>query len=275
MATEQKLVSILVRTCNRPNILRGALESIRKQVYSNIEVVIVEDGENTAQEMIEAEFSDLNICYTCVGVHKGRTFVGNLALSMANGEYLNFLDDDDELFPQHVEKLVEVLEKSREKAAYAVAYESIVIYNEKQKCYNERNRKIRYRQPFNRAYLTFNNYIPIQSIMFARELYEELKGFDEQLDFLEDWDLWVRYSTATDFIYLDEVTSLYRVPYRKNERKENMYHAYNEVIKKFEQYNVQVNYYQMNRELEYVLEIIKTPKWKRVLKNIRDKMLYR
>ena len=39
--------------------------------------------------------------------------------------------------------------------------------------------------------------------MFDRSLYEELGGFDESLDFLEDWDLWVRYSTKTDFKFID------------------------------------------------------------------------
>ena len=60
---EKELVSIIVRTCNRPHILREALESIRRQTYPNIEVVVAEDGANTAQEMLETEFSDMNIRY--------------------------------------------------------------------------------------------------------------------------------------------------------------------------------------------------------------------
>ncbi len=57
------LVSILVRTCGRPNTLRETLISLRNQTYKNIEIVIVEDGENISQKMIENEFSDLNIKY--------------------------------------------------------------------------------------------------------------------------------------------------------------------------------------------------------------------
>lgn len=274
METEKKLVSIIVRTCNRPHILRETLESIRKQTYPYIQVVIAEDGANTAQKMLEEEFADMNICYACTGERKGRTVVGNLALSMATGTYLNFLDDDDLFFPEHVERLVHALEGAEEKAAYSIAYESVVVYDEKCRCYKEKKRKIRFRQPFNRTFLTFNNYIPIQSIMFARELYEELGGFDEQLDLLEDWDMWVRYSMKTDFIYVDEVTSLYRVPAQKMKRDGDMYHAYEEVTRKFEQYGRQMNYYEINRDLKYILEVIKTPKWKKVLKTLRDRVLY-
>lgn len=272
---EKELVSIIIRTCNRPHILRETLESVRKQTYSNIEVVIAEDGVNTAQKMLEEEFADLNIRYACTGERKGRTVVGNLALSMSTGAYLNFLDDDDLLFPEHVDELVNVLTGAKEKAAYSIAYESVVKYDEKRRCYRERKRKIRYQQPFNRTYLTFHNYIPIQSIMFSRELYEELGGFDEQLDILEDWDVWVRYSTKTDFIYVDKITSLYRVPAKQIKRDADMYHAYEEVTKKFAQYGAQMNYYEINRDLDYVLEVIKMPKWKKRLKAIRNKVLYR
>ena len=272
---EKELVSIIVRTCNRPHILREALESIRRQTYPNIEVVVAEDGANTAQEMLETEFSDMNIRYACTGERKGRTVVGNLALSMASGAYMNFLDDDDVLFPGHVEVLMEALSGAKERAAYSVAYESVAKYDDKKRGFREYKRKIRYRQPFNRTYLTFHNYIPIQSILFCRTLYEELGGFDEKLDILEDWDVWVRYSTKTDFIFVDQITSLYHVPTRKVKRDADMYHAFGEVTKKFAGYEARMNYYEINRELEYILEEIKTPKWKKVLKTLRDRVLYR
>lgn len=59
---------------------------------------------------------------------------------------------------------------------------------------------IRYKQPFNRLLLYTFNYIPIQSIMFQKSLYEEYGGFDEKLDNLEDWDLWVRYSQKQNLL---------------------------------------------------------------------------
>lgn len=275
MDTEEKKISIIIRTCNRPNILREALESVRDQTYKNIEIIVVEDGKNISQKMLEEEFSDLNIRYAYTGEKKGRTVVGNQALSMSTGEYLNFLDDDDLLFPEHVKILVERLNEVNECAAYSIAYESVVEYNRKKGGFKEYKRIVRYQQPFNRTYLTFYNYIPIQCILFRRSLYEELGGFDESLDLLEDWDLWVRYSTRTDFVFVDKVTSLYRVPRKQRKRDIDMYRAYQKVIKKFKNYELKVNYYDLNQDLDYVLNYVKTPKWKRCLKKVRDKLLYR
>lgn len=274
MYMNEKLVSVVIRTCNRPHILRETLESVRRQTYPNIEVVIAEDGSNTAQKMLMEEFSDLNIRYACTGECKGRTIAGNMALSMTTGAYLNFLDDDDLLFPEHIQELVKVLDGAKEKVAYSIAYESIVQYQKEKKYYKEYRRKIRYQQPFNRTYLTFHNYLPIQSVMFSRELYEELGGFDEKLDILEDWDIWVRYSMKTDFIYVDKITSLYRVPLKQVKRDAQMYHAFEKVTKKFEAYSKYMNYYEVNRDLKYICEEIKTPKWKKKLKELRNKILY-
>lgn len=270
-----ELVSIIIRTCGRPHVLRGALESIRNQTYKNIEVVIAEDGENSAQQMLEEDFADLNIRYVNTGNRKGRTVVGNLALSLATGEYLNFLDDDDLLFPEHVETLINVIRQSDNLAAYSIAYESVVKYDTKRNCYKEYKRWIRYRQPFNRTFLTFNNYIPIQSILFAKRLYEELGGFDETMDVLEDWELWVRYSTKTDFQFINKVTSLYRVPKKKTKRDADFYDAYLSIIEKFKKYDVCMNYYAINRDVDYMLNHLKTPKWKRFLKKIRNYVFYK
>lgn len=272
--TDKKCVSVIVRTCRRPHILREALDSIRKQTYQNIEVVVVEDGESMSRDMLFSDFSDLNIQYFCTGKQEGRTAAGNIGLSKAGGAYMMFLDDDDLLFPQHIETLVNALKDSGQRAAYSVAYESVVKYDAKKGNYHEVKRIIRFRQPFNRTFLCFNNYIPIQSILFERSLYEELGGFDETLALLEDWDLWVRYSVRTDFVFVDTVTSLYRVPLRKRKREADMYHAYQTVTEKYRNYSMQTNVWQTNRDLQYILDELKTPGWKKFLKRLRNKLFY-
>ena len=64
------LVSIIVRTCQRPEVLKEALISIDKQTYKNIEVVVIEDGPETAKKMIEDEFATMNIKYFATGPKK-------------------------------------------------------------------------------------------------------------------------------------------------------------------------------------------------------------
>ena len=64
--------------------------------------------------------------------------------------------------------------------------------------------------------------------MFRRTLYETKGGFDPELDNLEDWNLWVRYTLEQDFEMIDKVTSLYRVPARPEEavRRQNVLDDY-------------------------------------------------
>ena len=54
--------------------------------------------------------------------------------------------------------------------------------------------------------------MPIQTVLFQRKLFEQYGGFDPDLDNLEDWNLWVRFSLKHDFLMVPKVTSLYRVP---------------------------------------------------------------
>ena len=212
---EKPLVSIIVRTCGRPAVLRETLISLRKQTYENIEIVIVEDGEAKSEAMIKSEFSDLNILYHPTINKVGRSKAGNLAMELAHGKYLNFLDDDDLFYADHVEVLVSNLVKAKngEKAAYSTAFETpIKIESKDPYVYEVMTYNGVHKQAFDPVMLCHHNYIPIQCIMFEKSLFEDYGGLDETTDALEDWDLWVRYSTHTDYIFVFKTTSIYRVP---------------------------------------------------------------
>ena len=118
---KEVLVSIIVRTCGKPDVLKNALLSIRKQTYPNIEVIIVEDGPNRSEQFIRENFSDLNYVYYATTKQQGRTRAGNIGLSLANGKYLNFLDEDDILLENHVQLLIDALTSKDAFAAYTIA----------------------------------------------------------------------------------------------------------------------------------------------------------
>lgn len=220
---EKPLVSILVRTCGRPNVLRQTLISIRNQTYKNIEVVIVEDGKNISEKMIKEEFSDLNVKYEATGKKKGRCFVGNKAMELSTGKYLNFLDDDDLFFADHVETLVRALEQNNEyKLAYTSAFESKieVISKEPEYKYIEYEKNLVHNRPFSRVRMLTMNAFPIQAVMFERDIYLQYGGLDEELDNLEDWEMWTRYAMQNKYLYVPKTTSIYRVPAKVNDYKE-------------------------------------------------------
>lgn len=257
-------VSVIVRTCGRPEVLKIALDSIRKQTYPNIEVVVQEDGLSVSETMIREEYADLNISYEATGEKSGRTKVGNRALARATGAYLNFLDDDDYFLPDHIAKLVAALENSSKRAAYSIAEEAVLeVCSKNPYITKEHGRTIRYQQPYNKLLLCYTNYFPIQTVLFERSLFLELGGFDENLDVLEDWDLWARYSAVTDFEYLPEVTSVYHVPYgdsNKNKRDKELFDAQEQIRRKFQGYSVQITAEQINKEVYELLNSYKTEK---------------
>lgn len=211
------LVSVLVRTmpgCG--GRLREAVASIRGQTYARIELVVVEDGGDTARDFIDAQIRSQrfeHVAYTPLP-KSGRCQAGNAALAAARGELLCFLDDDDLFYADHLEVLVAAWQhKPTLGAVYGLAYEiRTQIISQEPWVYRDLVHSLHFRQPFSRPLLWHHNFMPIQTVLFRRDLYERYGGFDEELDNLEDWNLWVRYSLEHDFEMVPKVTSLYRVP---------------------------------------------------------------
>ncbi len=207
------LVSILIRTTGRPAWLRQALASCASQTYPNLEVVVVEDGEASSRAVIDEFAPRLRIDYHATGARVGRSRAGNIALSRAHGEWLNFLDDDDVFFADHVEVLVETVLAREVAGAYALAWEThTVLHDRNDARYSEEMHLTPHRQPFDRLTLWHHNLLPIQAVLFNRRLYERHGGFAEDMDQLEDWNLWTRYTLEDDFVMVEKTTSKYRVP---------------------------------------------------------------
>ena len=149
-----ELVSVIIRTCGRPDVLKTALESIRSQTYQRIETIVVEDGKAVSREMIEREFPDLHVRYMALGSRKGRSAAGNQGLAMAEGAFFNFLDDDDIFFPEHIETLVKKITEGSWVAAYSIARESqIQKISDRPYQFKEKRNIVRYKQPYNKLLL--------------------------------------------------------------------------------------------------------------------------
>ena len=273
-----ELVSVIIRTCGRPDVLKTALESIRSQTYQRIETIVVEDGKAVSREMIEREFPDLHVRYMALGSRKGRSAAGNQGLAMAEGAFFNFLDDDDIFFPEHIETLVKKITEGPWVAAYSIARESqIQKTSDRPYQFKEKRNIVRYKQPYNKLLLFSFNYIPIQSILFKRELYDTLQGFDEKLDYLEDWDLWVRYSTRGEFVFVPKETSQYYVPYRskrKMQRNRELDSALKNLEKKFQKYQLEMRVGDIHKEMDYVLNVYNKKGLLHYIRMVRNFILY-
>lgn len=232
--TDTPVVSILIRTIGRGAWLRQALSSVANQTWPAIEVVVIEDGPPASQAIV-AEFADrLDIHYAATGTRVGRARAGNLALAAAKGEWLNFLDDDDVLFADHVEVLMEAVLARKAKGAYGLSWETHThVVNAASGELEEVAHFTRHRQPFDRLTLWHHNYLPIQAVLFHRSLYERHGGFAEDMDQLEDWNLWTRYTLEDEFVLVEKTTSKYRVPAGAKEaagRQELLDRAYRDAV---------------------------------------------
>jgi len=215
LPTSYPLVSVIIRTKQRPHLLNDALISILNQTYKNLEVIVIEDGKATAENVING-FQNLRITYKSTGTTIGRCKAGNLGLSLSTGEYLCFLDDDDIFYPDHIEVLVSALLRHPEyKLAYSSSFEAKIVNQNNQFIIKELESHF---YSFDRKELMIRNLFPIQAALFHRSLYTKMGGLDEDLDVLEDWDLWRRYVSQTDFLFIPKTTSEFRTPFDPEER---------------------------------------------------------
>lgn len=199
----------------REGFLAEALASIAAQTYRPLEVVVVEDGGEQTAATVGAFDRHAGLTVRHQALPKlGRCRTANHALSLARGEFLGFLDDDDLLLPTHVEALVARLQAERGLAGvYGLALEvPTLVHGLTPLAYSERPERASAGIPFSVARLWRFNYLPIQAVLFRRALYERHGGFCEELDALEDWDLWLRYTAEADFAMVDGLTSRFRVP---------------------------------------------------------------
>ncbi|MEO8848820.1 MAG: glycosyltransferase family 2 protein, partial [Casimicrobiaceae bacterium] len=208
----EPLISVLIRTVDRPAWLTQALQSVANQTWPNIEVVVVEDGPARSADVVESFRDRLTIDYVATGERVGRARAGNLALARAHGEWLNFLDDDDVFFADHLEVLIEAAFAAGVRGAYGIAWETRTeVTDRANAAFDEVAHAAVHRQPFDRLTLWHHNFLPIQAVLFHRCLYERHGGFAEDMDQLEDWNLWTRYTLDDDFLLVEKTTSKYRV----------------------------------------------------------------
>lgn len=108
------LVSIIIPTHNRANIISETISSIFAQSYSKIELIIVDDHSiDGTEDIIKYKLNDspLYSFRYLKSERKGGCAARNLGLSVSNGEYIQFFDDDDIMMPNHIMDKVTILQQ--------------------------------------------------------------------------------------------------------------------------------------------------------------------
>ena len=202
-------VCVVVRTRNRPALVKEALESLRAQTARPRQVVLVNDGGSSLADLPASFRDSFELTVKELPERRGRSAAANAGMAAGREDLVTFLDDDDRSFPDHLERLLRAYRGGPEPVVYSDAVTA--VYGRRGEDWEMLHRTLQYSLDFDADFLLFANYIPLHTLLLPRALYTRLNGFDEGLDYSEDWDFLIRLSFETSFRHVRAVTCEYRV----------------------------------------------------------------
>ena len=182
----QILFSVIIPTYDREHFLKKCVDSVLKQTYPDLEVIIVDDGSGDGTKDLIASYPDNRIIYARQD-NKGVSGARNKGIGLAKGDFVAFLDSDDWW-------QVKKLERS---AQYILEHPDISIFHTNEIWYRNGNllkQLSRHKNPTGRVY---KNTLPICCISIStavikKTVFENIGVFDESFEACEDYDFWLR-----------------------------------------------------------------------------------
>lgn len=199
---EKGLVSVITITRNRGKLIGRCVSSVLNQTYGNIEHVIIDGASDDDTDEVIATFNDERLRF--VKLESNWSMKDSLiyAASIARGEYICFLDSDDEYLPTKVEKQVKLLESLPDE--YGMVYCWMTYYDS-----SNNNSIIRVHNP------QLKGFVPLEAAekptisgtpiyMFKKSVYDELGGWNWSMPIVTDWELGARYCNKYKVDYVPE-----------------------------------------------------------------------
>ena len=112
MNTDMLLVSVIIPTHNRPELLTRTLKSVLSQTYDNMQVIVVSNGVSTQNKKAVFELNDKRLEYYDQENSGGPSSPRNLGINKAKGEFIAFCDDDDIWMPEKIAKQVSLMKEN-------------------------------------------------------------------------------------------------------------------------------------------------------------------
>jgi glycosyltransferase involved in cell wall biosynthesis len=200
-------VSVLMPTYNGAQRIQESIQSVLNQTFQDFELVIVDDGSEDRTEEVVRSLGAPRVRYIRTE-HRGLAAALNTAQQHAGGRYLAYLDDDDVYYPEHLARLVPVLDTS----------DAAMVYSKSRLVYGQRDRGTfrpkldlgTYTDDYDYDSLHHRCIISTLNVVHRRECMTPLGGFDERLPRCMDWDFWVRLSEQFPIVHRDAFTGEYR-----------------------------------------------------------------
>lgn len=189
-------ISVIVPTYNRASVLQRALQSVQQQSYPHFELCVVDDGSTDATRALVADkFPSAQYIYQ---ENKGVSSARNLGVANTQGEWLAFLDSDDEWLLNKLAAQVAVIEQ--DSSCSLVHTDEIWIRNGVRVNPMHKHEK--------HGGEIFSRCLPLcaispSSVLLRRQLFAEVGGFNESLVACEDYDLWLKICSRYPVSYID------------------------------------------------------------------------
>ncbi len=194
----EALVSVIIPTYNRCNIVSRAIDSVLAQTYRNIELIVIDDGSTDQTGALIATKYGAGVKYL-YQKNSGVSSTRNHGIRVSRGQYIAFLDSDDSWAYDKLEKQMKFLQENKK---YKICYtDEIWIRAGNQVQPREIHQKYGGR--------IFAKCIPRciispSSVIIARGIIDKIGLFDTNLPVCEDYDYWLRLSATYPIAYIEE-----------------------------------------------------------------------
>jgi len=204
-------VSVVVPTYNSAVFLGETVESILAQSYQDFEVIIVDDGSTDDTVTVLAPY--INRISYHYQENQGESVARNRAIQLAQGEYIAFLDSDDLWLPSKLERQIEEMDRFPQAVlAYAHSY---LIDAAGNRISRPDSDKTAQGQPglhdIFKKLLMSNIVTHPGTVMVRRQVLLDTGGFAPDIQWGEDWDLWLRLALRGPFVFIPEPLACYRL----------------------------------------------------------------
>jgi glycosyltransferase involved in cell wall biosynthesis len=205
---EKKLVSVLLPVFNASKFLHKAIESILCQTYTNIELIIINDGSTDNSIEIIKSFNDNRIKLINNSTNLGLIKTLNLGLVNCKGQYIARMDADDISLKNRIECQVEYLQKNKN---INICGTGFILLDEqdnfiKNIIHPTKHNDIKFG-------MIYHSVINHPSVMFNRNVYDENKEnfYNSSFKHIEDYELWTRLVKKYNFSNLKQIHFCYRL----------------------------------------------------------------